>query len=136
MRAAAPALASRMVVSRGLVLAVRPAVARPVLAARPAAVAAFAGARSLSAKTDTFLPVDQVAERVLQVVKQFPKVDPKKVTASANFESDLGLDSLDAVELVMLLEEEFVLSIPDDQAEKIISVADAIKFISTHPQAR
>lgn len=50
--------------------------------------------------------------------------------------NDLGLDSLDTVELVMAFEEEFVLTIPDDISEKILTCEDAIKFISQHPQAR
>src|SRR5690606_12636216 len=85
---------------------------------------------------ETFLPVEHVMERVLSVVKSFPKVDAKKVTPKANFMTDLGLDSLDTVELVMMFEEEFVLTIPDDQAEKILTVEDAVNFISKHPQAR
>ena len=56
--------------------------------------------------------------------------------ASSHFVNDLGLDSLDTVELVMAFEEEFVLTIPDDIAEKILTCEDAVKFISQHPQAR
>lgn len=52
------------------------------------------------------------------------------------FNDATGLDSLDTVEVVMAIEEEFVLEIPDDQAEKILSVSDAIEFISSHPQAK
>jgi acyl carrier protein len=89
-----------------------------------------------STNKETFLPVDQVTERVLSVVKSFPKIDAKKVTPKANFMTDLGLDSLDTVELVMMFEEEFVLTIPDDQAEKILTIEDAVNFISKHPQAR
>jgi len=48
----------------------------------------------------------------------------------------LGLDSLDAVEVVMAFEEEFVIEIPDAEAEKILTCEDAIKFISSHPQAK
>jgi len=88
------------------------------------------------AKSETFLPVSEVTERVLSVVKSFEKVDPAKVKASSHFVNDLGLDSLDSVELVMSLEEEFVLTIPDDISEKILTCEDAIKFISQHPQAR
>lgn len=50
--------------------------------------------------------------------------------------NDLGLDSLDAVELVMGIEEEFALEIPDSEAEKIVSVADAINYIAAHPNAK
>lgn len=82
------------------------------------------------------LTYDEVKERVLTVVKSFDKVDAAKVTASAHFQKDLGIDSLDAVELVMALEDEFVVEIPDVEAEKIQSVADAIQYISTHPHAK
>jgi NADH dehydrogenase (ubiquinone) 1 alpha/beta subcomplex 1 len=84
----------------------------------------------------TFLPEGEVRDRVLAVVKQFPKVDALKVQPASNFISDLGLDSLDTVELVMLIEEEFVITIPDDIAEKILTSEDAVKFISAHPMAR
>ena len=73
---------------------------------------------------------------MLQVLKGFEKVDPAKVTASAHFVNDLGLDSLDAVEVCMALEEEFVITIPDAEAEKILSAEDAIAFVSTHPSAK
>jgi NADH dehydrogenase (ubiquinone) 1 alpha/beta subcomplex 1, acyl-carrier protein len=82
------------------------------------------------------LSESEVTERVLNVVKGFEKVDPAKVSAKSHFVSDLGLDSLDAVEVVMALEEEFVIEIPDSEAEKIQSVADAVNYISTHPQAK
>jgi NADH dehydrogenase (ubiquinone) 1 alpha/beta subcomplex 1 len=78
----------------------------------------------------------EVTERVLNVVKGFDKVDPNKVSAAAHFANDLGLDSLDAVEVVMALEEEFCIEIPDAEAEKIVSTKDAITYIVTHPQAK
>jgi NADH dehydrogenase (ubiquinone) 1 alpha/beta subcomplex 1 len=58
------------------------------------------------------------------------------VTPAATFEKDLGLDSLDVVELVMALEEEFGLEIPDAEADKIASVADAINYICSNPMAK
>lgn len=82
------------------------------------------------------LSYEDVKERVLNVVKAFDKVDAAKVTAESNFQKDLGIDSLDAVELVMALEDEFVIEIPDVEAEKIQSTADAIQYISTHPHAK
>lgn len=114
-------------------VAVRPVVAlqRPVLA-RAAPVVAV---RSLST-VQTFLDEGEVTERVLAVVKGFEKVEPAKVTATAHFANDLGLDSLDAVEVCMAIEEEFAISIPDADAEKILSTQDAIAYISTHPQAK
>mmetsp|Transcript_4873 Transcript_4873/g.6459 ORF Transcript_4873/g.6459 Transcript_4873/m.6459 type:complete len:114 (+) Transcript_4873:407-748(+) len=83
-----------------------------------------------------FLPVEEVTERVLNVVKAFDKVEEGKVTPTSHFANDLGLDSLDAVEVVMAFEEEFVIEIPDAEAEKILTCEDAIKFISSHPQAK
>lgn len=85
---------------------------------------------------DTFLPVDDVTRRVFDVLKDFPKVNPDKIKLQAHFMNDLGLDSLDTVELVMAFEEEFVLQIPDDMAEKLLTCEDAVKFISQHPMAK
>ena len=59
-----------------------------------------------------------------------------QVTPSAAFQKDLGLDSLDTVELVMALEEEFAVEIPDNEADKILSTADAIAYIASNPMAR
>ena len=73
---------------------------------------------------------------MLSVIKGFEKVDQAKVTPTAHFSNDLGLDSLDAVEVCMALEEEFSLLIPDAEAEKILSVEDAVNFVATHPQAK
>ena len=60
-------------------------------------------------------------------------VEPDKVTENASFIDDLGADSLDTVELVMAFEEEFGCEIPDDAAEKIVTVKDAVQFIEAHP---
>ena len=59
-----------------------------------------------------------------------------QVTPEAAFEKDLGLDSLDAVELVMAMEEEFAIEIPDSEADKILSTKDAITYIASHPMAK
>jgi acyl carrier protein len=59
-----------------------------------------------------------------------------QVTPTASFSKDLGLDSLDQVEVCMALEEEFCVTIPDAEAEKILSNTDAISFICSHPQAK
>ena len=59
-----------------------------------------------------------------------------QVTPSAHFQKDLGLDSLDTVELVMAFEEEFAVEIPDVEADKILSTSEAIQYISAHPQAK
>lgn len=111
-----------------------------------------------------FLDKEKVAERVMYVAKHFEKVDPAKVSAalarqrargtdhaqtqplgpraaaqvtpSATFEKDLGLDSLDVVELVMALEEEFGVEIPDAEADKISSVGEAVNYIISNPLAK
>ncbi|GMG99944.1 hypothetical protein Nepgr_001784 [Nepenthes gracilis] len=84
----------------------------------------------------SFLDKSEVADRVISVVKNFQKVDPSKVTPNAHFQNDLGLDSLDTVEIVMALEEEFGFEIPDNEADKINSINLAVDFIASHPQAK
>ncbi|KAK9911189.1 hypothetical protein M0R45_035110 [Rubus argutus] len=84
---------------------------------------------------DDHLSKNEVTERVLSVVKSFPKVDPSTVTPEVHFQKDLGLDSLDNVEIVMALEEEFKLEIPDKEADKIDSTNLAIEYIYNHPMA-
>ncbi|KAL6765030.1 acyl carrier protein 1 [Haematococcus lacustris] len=83
-----------------------------------------------------FLDEAKVTERVVYVAKHFEKVDPAKVTPAAHFEKDLGLDSLDTVELVMALEEEFGVEIPDAEADKIASVKDAVQYLMSNPLAK
>ncbi len=71
-------------------------------------------------------PIDQ---RVKEIVVEQLGVKPDQVTPAAKFIEDLGADSLDTVELVMALEEEFGIEVPDDQAEKLQSVGDVIKYV-------
>jgi len=73
--------------------------------------------------------VASVQERVIDIVSTQLGVDKEKVTLETSFVNDLGADSLDTVELVMELEEEFDINIPDDAAEKIQKVGQAIEFI-------
>jgi len=73
-------------------------------------------------------------EKVCQIVADQLGVDLEEVTPGASFVDDLGADSLDTVELVMALEEEFGLEIPDEDAEKISTVQDAIKYIEEHSE--
>jgi acyl carrier protein len=73
--------------------------------------------------------MSDVAERVKKIVVEHLGVDADKVVDGANFMEDLGADSLDTVELVMAFEEEFGVEIPDDAAETIVTVGDAIKFL-------
>ena len=70
-----------------------------------------------------------IAERVKKIVIEHLSVDADKVVDKANFIDDLGADSLDTVELVMAIEEEFGVEIPDDAAETIVTVGDAVKFL-------
>lgn len=84
---------------------------------------------------DDHLTKEEVIDRVLSVVKSFPKIDPSQVTPNVHFQNDLGLDSLDNVEIVMALEEEFKLEIPDKEADKIDSCNLAIEYIYNHPMA-
>ena len=73
--------------------------------------------------------MSDTAERVKKIVVEHLNVDAGKVTDNASFIEDLGADSLDTVELVMAFEEEFGIEIPDDAAESIVTVGDAVKFI-------
>ena len=75
---------------------------------------------------------NDVADRVKKIVVEHLGVDEAKVSDTASFIDDLGADSLDTVELVMAFEEECGGEIPDDAAEKIVTVKDAIDFISEH----
>jgi acyl carrier protein len=74
-------------------------------------------------------------DRVKKVVVEQLDVNEDEVTGEASFVDDLGADSLDVVELVMGLEEEFDLEIPDEDAEKITTVADAVKYIEEKTKA-
>ena len=74
--------------------------------------------------------MSDVADRVKKIVVEHLGVEDDKVTENASFIDDLGADSLDTVELVMAFEEEFGIEIPDDAAEKILTVQDAISFIN------
>jgi len=73
--------------------------------------------------------VPSVEERVIEIVCENLGVNKEQVTRQTSFQEDVGADSLDIVELVMELEEEFEITIPDDQAEKIKTVGEAIDYI-------
>ncbi|OQA19657.1 MAG: Acyl carrier protein [bacterium ADurb.Bin363] len=75
---------------------------------------------------------DEVSEKVKAIIVEQLGVDEEEVTLKASFTDDLGADSLDNVELVMALEEEFDIEIPDEEAEKITTVQEAIKYIEEH----
>ncbi len=72
---------------------------------------------------------NDIADRVKKIVVEHLGVEEAKVSEAASFIDDLGADSLDTVELVMAFEEEFGCEIPDDAAEKIVTVMDAVDFI-------
>ena len=74
-------------------------------------------------------------ERVKKVVVDQLDVDEEQVTGEASFVEDLGADSLDTVELIMALEEEFDIEIPDEDAEKISTVGDAVRYIDDKTKA-
>jgi acyl carrier protein len=74
----------------------------------------------------------ELEEKVKQIIIDQLGVDGNEVTPQAKFVEDLGADSLDTVELVMALEEEFGIEIPDEDAEKIGTVKDAIDYIKSH----
>jgi len=76
-----------------------------------------------------------VFERVKKIIIEQLGVDEEQVTTEASFTDDLGADSLDTVELVMALEQEFNLEIPDEDAEKITNVNQAVKYIQEHLEA-
>ena len=73
-----------------------------------------------------------VADQVKKIIVEQLGVDEEEVTPDASFVDDLGADSLDTVELVMAFEEEFGCEIPDDAAEKILTVKDAIDYVQKH----
>lgn len=73
--------------------------------------------------------MSDIASRVNSIIVDKLGVDEGEVTAEASFTNDLGADSLDTVELIMEFEKEFNLAIPDDQAEKIATVGDAVTYI-------
>lgn len=73
--------------------------------------------------------MSEIAAKVVAIVVDKLGVEESQVTPESNFTSDLGADSLDTIELIMEIEKEFGISIPDDQAEKILTVGDAIAHI-------
>jgi len=73
-----------------------------------------------------------IEEKVQKIVAEKLSVEPEEVIAKASFVDDLGADSLDLVELIMAMEEEFDIELPDEEAEKIRTVQDAIDYIKQH----
>ena len=76
--------------------------------------------------------MSEVAQRVKSIIVDKLGVEETEVTETASFTNDLGADSLDTVELIMEFEKEFNISIPDDEAEKISKVGDAVDYVEKH----
>ncbi|PPR00487.1 hypothetical protein CVT24_005547 [Panaeolus cyanescens] len=81
------------------------------------------------------LSKEDITARILETLKGYEKIDPAKLTTAASFDKDLGLDSLDTVEVVMAVEEEFAIEIPDAEADEIKTVQQAIDYIAKTPEA-
>jgi acyl carrier protein len=79
--------------------------------------------------------MSNIADRVKKIIAEQLGVDEAKVVPDASFVEDLGADSLDTVELVMALEEEFEQEIPDEDAQKILTVKNAIEYVSAKAEA-
>ncbi|KAI8815953.1 acyl carrier protein [Fimicolochytrium jonesii] len=126
-RFASRAAASRSAISRlAQPQQLHRAVARPMLAALPV--------RFFSAEKAPLTP-QQVEDRVLQLLRDFDKVDASKLSLDAHFINDLGLDSLDQVEITMALEDEFNIEIPDRDAEEILTPRQAADKIFSNKNA-
>ncbi len=82
--------------------------------------------------SEDYQDMSSVEERVKKIIVEQLGVKEEEVTPEASFVDDLGADSLDTVELVMALEEEFETEIPDEEAEKLTAVGDAIDYINAH----
>jgi NADH dehydrogenase (ubiquinone) 1 alpha/beta subcomplex 1 len=116
-----------------------PIVSRPIprtcirpIPSKPAM--SFTAIRSYSAPAS--LSKDEVEGRIVDLLGGFDKVTPEtKVTGASHFANDLGLDSLDTVEVVMAIEEEFSIEIPDKEADAIQSVEQAVNYILSQPDA-
>jgi acyl carrier protein len=79
--------------------------------------------------------MSNIASKVKQIIVDKLGVEESEVTPEANFTQDLGADSLDTVELIMEFEKEFNISIPDDQAEKILTVGQAVEYLEANAAA-
>uniref|UniRef100_A0A7M4EWD1 Acyl carrier protein n=1 Tax=Crocodylus porosus TaxID=8502 RepID=A0A7M4EWD1_CROPO len=76
------------------------------------------------------LTLEGIKERVLYILKLYDKIDPEKLTADSHFMKDLGLDSLDQVEIIMAMEDEFGFEIPDAEAEKLMCPQEIVDYIA------
>ncbi|SZF03704.1 unnamed protein product [Blumeria hordei] len=130
-RSARQALASTSTVSR---ITVRPSMQIPFVYNSPIVRRPFQVTRCYSASAA--LTEEEIQGRIVDLLKNFDKVTQlEKLSPTAHFYNDLGLDSLDTVEVVMAIEEEFSIEIPDKDADGIHSVDHAVKYILAQPDA-
>ncbi|KAL1996912.1 hypothetical protein VTN49DRAFT_7777 [Thermomyces lanuginosus] len=120
--------------------AIRVPVSRPITTPRAVRPAQFVpGFQSMTARfysAPAGLSKEEVEGRIINLLKNFDKVnDASKIGPTSHFTNDLGLDSLDVVEVVMAVEEEFSIEIPDKEADAIHSVDQAVNYILSQPDA-
>lgn len=84
----------------------------------------------MTSNTDK-LDSSELEAKVIKIVAEKLSIDEKSITTASRFQEDLGADSLDVVELLMEIEEEFGVSISDEDSEKLVTVGDAVRFISS-----
>ncbi len=82
----------------------------------------------------TFMAETNIADKVRDIIVEQLGVNPEQVTPEAKFIEDLGADSLDTVELVMAFEEEFGIDVPDEEAEKLLTVGDVIRYVEENAE--
>ncbi|KAI1188599.1 acyl carrier protein-like protein [Nemania serpens] len=128
-------LAASRVVARPVATRSAFAIPRAATSVTPASrIAAVSAVRMYSAAGG--LKKEEVESRIIGILNGFDKVnDPKNITPTAHFSNDLALDSLDTVEVVMAIEEEFSIEIPDKDADAIHSVKQAVDYILSQPDA-
>ncbi|GAP93447.1 putative acyl carrier protein [Rosellinia necatrix] len=132
--AAASRLAARPVAARSALLAPRATGSLLAPTSRIAAAPAAPAVRMYSAPAG--LNKEEIEGRIMGILQGFDKVnDPINIKPTAHFANDLGLDSLDTVEVVMAIEEEFSIEIPDKAADAILSVNQAVDYIVQQPDA-
>ncbi|KAI9892646.1 MAG: Acyl carrier protein, mitochondrial [Vezdaea aestivalis] len=112
--------------------------ARPTFALRPSKVSPSIAVQALRMySAPSGLAQTEVEGRIMDLLKNFDKVtDASKISNTSHFANDLGLDSLDTVEVVMAIEEEFSIEIPDKDADAILSIKQAVEYILAQPDAQ
>jgi NADH dehydrogenase (ubiquinone) 1 alpha/beta subcomplex 1 len=110
-----------------------------MLSQRSSAVMSFQQHRMMGghgpAMTSSFKDPREVEERVIDVLSDFPGIDKTKLVATSHFEKDLGMDSLDQVEVVLAIEDEFRIRLTDQEAETMHTVGDIIKYVCESPHS-